>query len=62
MVHELDHPNFLLKDRKGLKVLWQALILGLEAETFPMDQMYRPWKHAEGQVCAKSIFVIYSVS
>ncbi|KAG8177929.1 hypothetical protein JTE90_000793 [Oedothorax gibbosus] len=49
VVHELDNPNFLLKDRKGLKLLWQGLILGLGHETFPMDRMYRRWRNAEGQ-------------
>ncbi|GIY40367.1 CCR4-NOT transcription complex subunit 1 [Caerostris extrusa] len=49
VVHELDNSEFLLKDRKGLKLLWQGLILGLGQETFPMDRMYRRWRNAEGQ-------------
>ncbi|KAF8774618.1 CCR4-NOT transcription complex subunit 1 like protein [Argiope bruennichi] len=49
IVHDLDNPDFLLKDRKGLKLLWQGLILGLSQETFPMDRMYRRWRNSEGQ-------------
>lgn len=47
---ELDNPGFLLKDKKGFKVLWQTLTLGLGHETFPMDRMYRRWRHPDGQV------------
>ncbi|XP_035217967.1 CCR4-NOT transcription complex subunit 1-like [Stegodyphus dumicola] len=49
VVHELDNPGFHLKDRKGFKLLWQALNMGLGHETFPMDRMYRRWRNAEGQ-------------
>ncbi|GFQ94535.1 CCR4-NOT transcription complex subunit 1 [Trichonephila clavata] len=49
VVHELDNPDFLLKDRKGLKLLWQGLTLGLGQEPFPMDKMYRRWRNTEGQ-------------
>uniref|UniRef100_T1DC70 CCR4-NOT transcription complex subunit 1 n=1 Tax=Cupiennius salei TaxID=6928 RepID=T1DC70_CUPSA len=49
VVSELDNPGFLLKDKKGFKILWQALILGLGHETFPMDRMYRRWRYPEGQ-------------
>lgn len=49
VVTELDNPGFLLKDKKGFKLLWQALILGLGHETFPMDRIYRRWRHPEGQ-------------
>ncbi|XP_054715657.1 CCR4-NOT transcription complex subunit 1-like [Uloborus diversus] len=49
VIHELDNPGFLLKDRKSFKLLWQALMLGLNHETFPMDRMYRRWRHTEGQ-------------
>ncbi|CAL1280479.1 unnamed protein product [Larinioides sclopetarius] len=49
VIHELDNSDFLLKDRKGLKLLWQGLTLGLGQETFPMDRMYRRWRNSEGQ-------------
>lgn len=50
VVQELDHPGFLLKDRQGLKLLWHALIRGLNREVFPSEYIYRHWRNAEGQL------------
>lgn len=47
---ELDHPNFMVLNKKGLRLLVQGLIKGLQ-EVFPIDYIYRPWKNTEGQVC-----------
>lgn len=46
----LDHPGFMVKDRLGLKLITQALQLGLAPEPFPVDLVFRPWKNDEGQV------------
>lgn len=54
VITELDHPDFILKDRHGLLLLITALRLGLQnlgfhPETFPIDHLYRRWKNIEGQ-------------
>lgn len=46
VVAELDHPDFVIKDRQGLIILISALrqglqMLGFHPETFPVDQFYR---------------------
>lgn len=46
---ELDHPNFLVLNKKGLRILLQGLKRGLQ-DMFPVDYIYRPWKNTEGQV------------
>lgn len=55
MILELDHADFLVKDRQGLSLLFTALRLGLQghgfhSDRFPVDLLYRHWKHADSQV------------
>ncbi|KAJ8915845.1 hypothetical protein NQ315_004658 [Exocentrus adspersus] len=54
VVSELDHPEFIIKDRQGLCLLINALRQGLQTfgfhpETFPIDQFYKRWTNVEGQ-------------
>lgn len=50
VVYGLDHSGFILKDRLGLKLLTQALQLGLGHEPFPVELLFRLWKNNEGQL------------
>lgn len=55
VIKELDHPDFIIKDRNGLVLLFTALRLGLKvqgyhAETFPVELIYRHWTNSEAQV------------
>lgn len=50
MTYELDHPGFIIRDSKGLQMVVYGIQRGLGMEVFPVDLIYRPWKHAEGQV------------
>lgn len=55
VIIELDHQEFIIKDRVGLLLLITALRMGLQnlgfhPETFPIDQLYRRWKNVEGQL------------
>uniref|UniRef100_A0A3B3REG1 CCR4-NOT transcription complex subunit 1 n=1 Tax=Paramormyrops kingsleyae TaxID=1676925 RepID=A0A3B3REG1_9TELE len=50
VTYELDHPGFVIRDSKGLQVVVFAIQRGLGMEVFPVDLIYRPWKHAEGQL------------
>ncbi|KAF2893609.1 hypothetical protein ILUMI_12564 [Ignelater luminosus] len=52
---ELDHSEFIIKDRQGLIMLISALRMGLQnvgfhPETFPVDHLYRRWTNVEGQL------------
>ncbi|CAH0545815.1 unnamed protein product [Brassicogethes aeneus] len=54
VVAELDHPEFLVKDRQGLALLINAIrqghqSVGFHPETFPIDQFYKRWTNFEGQ-------------
>ncbi|CAH1997116.1 unnamed protein product [Acanthoscelides obtectus] len=54
VVAELDHADFILKDRQGLCILINTLRQGLQTfgfhpETFPIDQFYKRWSNVEGQ-------------
>lgn len=54
VVAELDHSEFVIKDRQGLIILISALRHGLQTmgfhpETFPIDQFYKRWTNVEGQ-------------
>lgn len=51
---ELDHPEFIIKDRQGLCLLINGLRQGLQTfgfhpDTFPVDQFYKRWQNVEGQ-------------
>ena len=55
VIKELDNGELLLKDRQGLSLLVTTLKLGLQSQgypndRFPVDLVYRPWKHPESQV------------
>lgn len=56
VVAELDHPNFLVLNKKGLRILLQGLKRGLQ-DMFPVDYIYRPWKNTEGQLS----FIVHSL-
>ncbi|XP_028930979.1 CCR4-NOT transcription complex subunit 1 isoform X10 [Ornithorhynchus anatinus] len=50
VTYELDHPGFQIRDSKGLQNVVYGIQRGLGMEVFPVDLIYRPWKHAEGQL------------
>ncbi|XP_061100268.1 CCR4-NOT transcription complex subunit 1 isoform X5 [Conger conger] len=50
VTYELDHPGFVIRDSKGLQMVVYGVQRGLGMEVFPVDLIYRPWKHAEGQL------------
>ncbi|XP_051787589.1 CCR4-NOT transcription complex subunit 1 isoform X2 [Erpetoichthys calabaricus] len=50
VTYELDHPGFIIRDSKGLQIVVYGIQRGLGLEVFPVDLIYRPWKHAEGQL------------
>uniref|UniRef100_A0A8C8VJC4 CCR4-NOT transcription complex subunit 1 n=1 Tax=Pelusios castaneus TaxID=367368 RepID=A0A8C8VJC4_9SAUR len=50
VTYELDHPGFQIRDSKGLQIVVYGIQRGLGIEVFPVDLIYRPWKHAEGQL------------
>ncbi|XP_029009006.1 CCR4-NOT transcription complex subunit 1 isoform X9 [Betta splendens] len=51
VTYELDHPGFIIRDSKGLQTVVYGIQRGLGTlEVFPVDLIYRPWKHAEGQL------------
>ncbi|KAM6430757.1 CCR4-NOT transcription complex subunit 1 isoform 1-T2 [Liasis olivaceus] len=57
VTYELDHPGFQIRDSKGLQIVVYGVQRGLGLEVFPVDLIYRPWKHAEGQLS----FIQYSL-
>ncbi|XP_011794262.1 PREDICTED: CCR4-NOT transcription complex subunit 1 [Colobus angolensis palliatus] len=62
VTYELDHPGFQIRDSKGLHNVVYGIQRGLGMEVFPVDLIYRPWKHAEGQVSEwKSLDLIESL-
>nr|XP_033796481.1 CCR4-NOT transcription complex subunit 1 isoform X3 [Geotrypetes seraphini] len=50
VTYELDHPGFQVRDSKGLQIVVYGIQRGLGMEVFPVDLIYRPWKHTEGQL------------
>ncbi|XP_019755712.2 CCR4-NOT transcription complex subunit 1 isoform X2 [Dendroctonus ponderosae] len=54
VVSELDHPEFVIKDRQGLCILISVLRQGFQSlgfhpdTTFPVDQFYKRWINVEG--------------
>ncbi|XP_044050071.1 CCR4-NOT transcription complex subunit 1 isoform X1 [Siniperca chuatsi] len=50
VTYELDHAGFIIQDSKGLNIVVYGIQRGLGMEVFPVDLIYRPWKHAEGQL------------
>lgn len=57
MTYELDHAGFIIRDSKGLHIVVYGIQRGLGMEVFPVDLIYRPWKHAEGQVIKSQEFI-----
>lgn len=57
VTYELDHPGFQIRDSKGLHNVVYGIQRGLGMEVFPVDLIYRPWKHAEGQVNEQSLAI-----
>jgi CCR4-NOT transcription complex subunit 1 len=54
---DLDHPDFLIKDRTALNLLLTIFHLGLQLQTngqagstFPAECLYRHWNNFEGQL------------
>ncbi|XP_041123618.1 CCR4-NOT transcription complex subunit 1 isoform X6 [Polyodon spathula] len=50
VTYELDHHGFIIRDSKALQIVVYGIQRGLGMEVFPVDLIYRPWKHAEGQL------------
>ncbi|XP_033929599.1 CCR4-NOT transcription complex subunit 1-like isoform X2 [Melopsittacus undulatus] len=50
VTYELDHLGFQIHDSKGLHIVVFGIQRGLGMEVFPVNAIYRPWKHAEGQL------------
>jgi len=55
VILELDISEFIVKDRQGLSLLFTTLRLGLQGQgwspdRFPVDLLYRHWKHADSQL------------
>lgn len=47
---ELDHPEFIIKDRIGLDLLLTIFRLGTQMQSFPHPEcIYRHWQNVEGQ-------------
>ncbi|CAN2389296.1 CCR4-NOT transcription complex subunit [Pristimantis euphronides] len=57
VIYELDNPMFLIRDSKGLQTVVYGIQRGLGMDVFPVDLIYRAWKHAEGQLS----FIQYSL-
>ncbi|KAL4234231.1 CCR4-NOT transcription complex subunit 1 [Mactra antiquata] len=49
VVNELDYPQFVVSNKRGLRLLMKGLIQGLQ-EIFPVEYIYRTWKNTEGQL------------
>lgn len=51
---ELDHSEFVIKDRAALVLLMTIIRLGMQStgagQHFPAKEIYRPWMHTEGQL------------
>jgi len=50
IVKELDHPEFMIRDKFGFKLVVQALKRVLRPDQFPIEYVYRQWKNNEGQL------------
>ncbi|XP_070201958.1 CCR4-NOT transcription complex subunit 1-like isoform X11 [Littorina saxatilis] len=59
VVGQLDHQGFLVTGKKGLRLLVQGLLRGLQLsnESFPVQYIFRPWSNTEGQLS----FIIQSL-
>ena len=51
VVAELDHRDFYVNSKEGLKIIVRALSKALN-EPFPIELIFRQWKNTEGQVIA----------
>jgi CCR4-NOT transcription complex subunit 1 len=52
VVAQLDNPDFMVRDKKGLRLLMSGLTRGLQLanETLPVHHILKQWKNTEGQV------------
>ncbi|XP_076470610.1 CCR4-NOT transcription complex subunit 1-like isoform X2 [Babylonia areolata] len=52
VVGQLDHPGFLINSKKGLRLLTDGLMRGLQLSNhnFPIQLLFRPWNNTEGQL------------
>ena len=50
VIQELDHPGFIIKEPKGLHLIVFAFLKAAPNTPFPMQQIYRKWVNAMGQV------------
>ncbi|ESO94093.1 hypothetical protein LOTGIDRAFT_239532 [Lottia gigantea] len=49
VVANLDYPEFMVSNSKGLRLLVQALFRGLQA-IFPVEYIYKSWNNVGGQL------------
>ncbi|XP_050542433.1 CCR4-NOT transcription complex subunit 1-like [Daktulosphaira vitifoliae] len=55
VIKELDHAEFMIKDRQGLVLLFSTIRIGLKGqgyhmENFPVEMIYRHWTNSESQM------------
>lgn len=56
IILQLDHPDFLVKDRQGLNIIFSILRSGIQNSSaypnniFPVEYIYRHWTNVEGQM------------
>lgn len=50
VIQELDHPEFIIKDPKGLQLIVFAYFKATSSSNFPIQYVYKPWKNALGQL------------
>lgn len=63
IIKELDHTDFLIKDRQGLVLLFTAFRLGLKSQgyhvdNFPVEMIYRHWSNSDAQVVFCYLFIV----
>lgn len=50
VIQELDHPEFIIKNPKGLQLIVFAYFKASPNSAFPMQYLYKPWINTIGQV------------
>ena len=50
VVKELDHPEFLIKDKSALRLVINGVKRAIRADQFPIEHVYRTWSNPEGQL------------
>ena len=59
VIQELDHPDFVIKDPKGLQFIVITYLEAAGSTAFPIQHIYKPWKNAAGQVMVLEISCSY---